>query len=368
MTPSASSASAPRHPPLALPQGDVTFALLKNGDLVASAPSRDKLIGRNRVTHSHLAQETGFPLLAPGHGEHPRLYVLAPTAGRDTIAVVDPTRLRVTERWRLPRSVAYRAVVVGPRSDKLYVFGNRANGKATMGLGEDAVVTVVLPHSGEVLWSQTVRRAGGRDWYVYAGGVSPDEKRLLLSYHGADTTGIDVVELAGGSHTRCEPAGPRRPSQACLVTHGDFVLYHGRVIATIGEPPKIREVTLDGRVIRSYDSRLRGNHLMEFAADLPHDKIYPIGSCDYSGGLSVIDLTTGSTHVLVPASWNKTGDGSKTDVCGSRARYLPGAHAIALAAVDSLRYADARTGAVQHSVHLPAEVADLVVMTPTGPR
>jgi hypothetical protein len=280
------------------PAEGVTFVLLKNGQLVGSVPSHGRLIQQTKVANSRLV-DAGFPLLAADAGRH-RMYALTSFArGRDAVVVVDPARLTVTDRWQLPATVRDRAVVVGPRTGRLYLFGNRRDGKAETGPGQDALVTVVSPATGRVLQRWTVRRAGGRAWLVYAGGVSADERHLFLSYHGSGTTGIDVVTLRDGSHTRCRPKTSWPSGTACLATHGDFTTYRGQVLATTGEPQRLLKLTMTGKVLRTYRTKLKGNHLMEFAADLTHPRIWPIGPCGYTGGLSVINLTTGHTRVLV---------------------------------------------------------------------
>lgn len=366
--PSSTSSSDEERSDAARPGGDAVFAILKNGQLVAAVPDRSHLVGQIRVTESPLAR-SGFPLLAADQSRR-RLYVLTPlTHQRDAIVVVNPTRLTVVARWQLPRNVSYRAVVVGSDTGRLYLFGNRRDGRAEMGPGEDALITVLSPSTGDVLQTWTVRRAAGHDWFVYAGAVSAGAHQLVVSYHGPDTTGIDVISLNGAKHTRCRPKTPRSAGTACLATHGDFTVYHGQIFATTGFPDRLLKLTLTGKVLHTYRTKLPGNHLMEFAADLDHHLLWPIGPCGYAGGISVIDVVRDKTRVLMPPGQ------TKDNVCGSRVRFLRGDQDLVVAAnpapaptgdsaPSSLIFINAENASSRQRVQLPAPVEDLLTVSP----
>lgn len=235
----------------------------------------------------------------------------------DRLIALDPTTGRQRAEWELPGGVAYRSLAVGTRTGVVYLFGNRPSGRATLGTGQDAVVTVLDAQSGRVIRSWTARSADGRDWSVYRGEVSADEQRVFLSYHGSDTTGVDWFTLRGQTLTRCRPPAP---DLACIDSHGDFTPYGSGLLVATGLSA-IKQVGLRGRVIRRYDTDLRGNHLMGFALDRERKRLYAVGSCGYVGGLSMVQLSTGATRRLAPRL-PKTRDSEAAlpanGVCGER--------------------------------------------------
>lgn len=137
-----------------------------------------------------------------------------------------------------------------------------------------------------------------------------------------------------------------------------------------GDPHRIVEFTFGGQVVNTFHSGLEGNHVMEFAVDPSHSRIYPIGPCEYAGGLSRIDLSSGTTRLLVPPSQNPVNEPPK--VCGSRARMLPGRGTLVLAATSGVPhgekaaaaalFVDAQSGRVEQRVPLPAPAADLLAL------
>lgn len=95
------------------------------------------------------------------------------------------------------------ALAIGPRSGRLFVFGS---------LG--AHVVQLDPETGEQRGRLDVPLLPGRDWHVYNGAVSSDERRLYISYHGGDTTGIDWFDLTADGWRRC--AIDTRPGNGCV--------------------------------------------------------------------------------------------------------------------------------------------------------
>jgi hypothetical protein len=145
-----------------------------------------------------------------------------------------------------------------------------------------------------------VHPAGGRDWVVYSASVSPDEQRMLVSYHGARTTGADVLRLAGGGGlTGCGLARAAEGTGRVTEVHGLAIDTGGLVIATDGQ--QVIELSdSGGAVLRPWDPGLPGNHVMEFARGAGA-RLYVVGSCGYTGGMSSLDMLRGQTRVLVPA-------------------------------------------------------------------
>src|SRR5439155_5294524 len=103
------------------------------------------------------------------------------------------------------RGGVFRSLAVGPITGRLYLSGNRAG---------RVVVMVLDPDTGTVLTDWTARERDGRDWSVYQGAVSDDERDLFISYHGTNTTGIDRFTIVGDGLQRCR--GGRRPNAGCL--------------------------------------------------------------------------------------------------------------------------------------------------------
>jgi hypothetical protein len=227
------------------------------------------------------------------------LFVLASEAnGRALVAAVDTFTLKLTATFELGRDLRYRGIAVGPRTARLYLFANRDS---------DAVVRVLDPGTGDTQdW--LARASNGRNWYVYQGGVSADESALFISYHGADTTGIDRFDIQPTGLARCNI--PSAPESGCFRTHGSFALFGNELFAATGQPFVTALDAKTGAKRRDYHLGLEGNHLMEFAID-PTAGVYAVGSCGYNRGLAVADLASHQFQVLVPP-------GQSSPICGER--------------------------------------------------
>jgi len=354
-------AAAAAPPPAAAPP--VVVALLAGkpqravraptGAIVAShalTPALTGTIFRFRFVGDHL--------LAPSRDGR-TLYALAPSdpPGVDHLAVVDTVSAGVRARYALPPGVAFSALAVGPVSGRLYLFGTPTHATG-------ALVAVADPRTGRVLARWAVHRGDTGDWFVYQGAVAPDERALYLSYHGSDTTGIDRLVLTGRGLRPCRSANP--PHVGCIWTHGGFALYGPGLLATTGEGP-IEEIDGAGRVVHRFDPRLPGNHLTEFALDARAGRLYVVGPCGYTGGMSVVTLATARTRVLVPLS----PPGQAPTFCGDRFALGPrnllavGETAAALPQLGlpgAVLLVDARTGAVRRTVTTPAEPVDVFVV------
>ena len=232
------------------------------------------------------------PLLAAAPGDRAVVVLVRkPAPGRDRVAVVDAASLATRCSYPLEADVRYSGLLVG-RSGRLYAFGNRQAG----GSGRwDAVLTIVELETGAVLASETVReaergkwRGWGTDWFAYGGALSADERRLILSYHGRDTTGADLFRISAGSRVaasgraerRCRGRGTRWP---CGPGRTDIPRVHGAVAAVgtgfVGTAGEWGLLRLDrrGRVVRRM-SLMPGDHLMDFALDGARSPLY-VSSC-----------------------------------------------------------------------------------------
>lgn len=276
----------------------------------------------------------------------------APPSQPNQIALIKATSLQLERMVLLPASAgSIRSVVVGAVTGRIYVFGDRE---------QDATLTVLDAGTGTVLNLWTLRGGDGRDWLVYQGAVSADEQRVFASYHGTDTTGIDWFTLIPQGVQRC-PA--TMATGGCLRTHGGFLLEGEHIVATTGEP-EILVLSLDGQVQGTYDTKLVGNHLMEFAIDGQMHRLYALGPCGYLGGVSVLPLLAsgapqGAATVLAPA------------VCGERLTLVtPGRIAVTETRVTvpnptipgSVVFLDTTSGTVVARIAVPAEPIDVLTL------
>lgn len=298
------------------------------------------------------------------------LYVLVPwtRATRQVVTAVDLASLQIRERFRLPRGLAYRSVVAGSRSGRLYVVGNRP-AVNEVPAPTDAVVTVLDPASGAVLSTWNVREADGHFWWVLDAAVSDDERRLYISYHGGCaaesdlcTTGADWLDIGGDRARRCQRQ--TYPYGGCMGrVHGSVAVYEGGVVAATGEAPII-QIDRRGRMVQSWKSGIPGNHLMQFALDRKGRVLYALGSCGYRGGLSRIDLESGRSRVTGYRTSRASGG-----VCGERLALGPESLIVVASnptpvpqgSPSSLLFVDARTGSVIRSVATPVESLDVLV-------
>jgi DNA-binding beta-propeller fold protein YncE len=274
-----------------------TYALLANNHLlVADAATGTAITELTLPGPAAVAAPLRALALSSDRGS---LFVLVSEAnGRALVAAIDTQTVKVTATFELGRDLRYRGIAIGPRTARLYLFANRES---------DAVVRVLDPSNGGTQdW--LARASNGRYWYVYQGDVSADESALFISYHGADTTGIDRFDIQPTGLARCNI--PSAPESGCFRTHGSFALFGNELFAATGQPFVTALDAKTGVKRRDYQLGLEGNHLMEFAID-PTAGIYAVGSCRYNRGLAVADLASHQYQVLVPP-------GQLSPICGER--------------------------------------------------
>jgi hypothetical protein len=364
--PSATATQSPTSTPA--PRTTTIVTLLADNHLLAVTTDPAQVVADLRLgpVPDPLGVSHAMALTADGS----TLYLLVPRGADqpqtpDQLVTFDlPTR-HVRARHLLDTVTSYRSLALGPRSGQLYLFGNRHQAA-----GQAAVVAVVDPASGTIRSRWTIRPASGRTWLVYRGVVSDDERRLVVSYHGPDTTGADVLTNTGGRLRRCAAAAP--PGAGCLAdVHGDIILASGRLLATTGDPRQVEAWTLDGRLRARWDSGLSGNHLTELAVNAATRRLYAIGSCGYTGGLSVIDLDRGRARRLAAPTPGGGGAGApQPPICGERIETGPG-DLLSVARTSrpvpnpqspgALLLIDARDGRLLHTVSTPSEPVDLLV-------
>jgi hypothetical protein len=284
--------------------------------------------------------------------------VSSPPTKPQSITVVSLARLRVVARLTLPQGTLFRSLTVGPRTGRLYLAGNRfAEGTTELGAQqEDAVAAVVDAKTGGLIFANTIREAGGRNWMVLASAISPDERYLFVTYHGDDTTGGDWLSISDNSLDRC--ATRVRPNTGCLDFHGSVAAYRGNILAAT-EENRLLDLALDGRVLRKWSIGLPRNHLMWITLDPSRGLVAVAGSCGYSGGLSAINLARAKRTVF---------DYPSRKLCGERVAWsgssiLAIAHnplPVASGSPSDLLFFNTRRHRITRLVTTPAEVLDII--------
>jgi hypothetical protein len=204
------------------------------------------------------------------------------------------------------------SIDVGARTGHLYLFGET-----------NFAVTVVDPRTGAALEHIMNPRHARYPLTVFAAGVSSDEKRLYVSYHG-NGSGIDVATRTGSTWAPCAPS--RLPTNGCLETHGGFVALPGRVFATTGGP-EVDEFDDANRLVARFDTGLGNDHLMGIAIDPAREQLYAAGGCRGAGGLSAISIARRATpprpRILEPAG--------TYSICGDYLSVSPDGNTLAIA-------------------------------------
>lgn len=354
----------------------LAFALLADNRLFAVSLADGRVLAQRRLgPPPPLGVRGEWWRSADGHylalsKDGHTLYAIVPgvapgrLGGTDHLAVIDAATVGVRAVYPLIRGLAFHSAAVGGRTGRLYLFGNRTVGGSFAISPADAVVSVVDPSTGTVLANWTAKKARGYTHFTYRGLVSPNERKLFISYHGFDTTGVDAFTISRRGLQRCQspccqpPYGPR---DGCIPGHGNMELYGDGLLVSEGNGP-IYEIGAHGRVRRTFDSGLKHNHLLEFTVDRHTDRLYAVGSCLYDGGVSALDLRTGRARILVHEP--------NYDICGERSALASSSLLVIAKTVGvipqigikgHLLFLDSHTGQVQRSVPTPAEPVDVLV-------
>jgi hypothetical protein len=261
----------------------------------------------------------------------------------------------VLTRYELPGAVTWRRLAVGPRTGRLYLAGDVAGERRNeLGHVELNVRLLVLSPDGERLSHERIREAVGHDWYVSWLTVAEDETSVLVTYHGSDTTGADIVRL-----DPVRPCRDRTPeSGACLArNHGRAQWIDDGILAATGQPA-LAILDATGHVVRELPTGLRDVHLMQFK--LAGDIAYAFGNCLQGAGLARVPLERGRSHLLVRDACGDTATllDDSTLVLGGRWNRDPygrGSDA-------RLLFVDLEAGKVQRSVRLPEDPADVLAL------
>lgn len=308
----AAPSAGPPATPSRLPAGSVLLALLADDRLVAVAP-RTGAVVRQTVLPAATAGQTGHLLAVDPTGRQAYALIPRQPAAPDQLAVIETRTLSQPSTVPLDPGTHYRSLAVGERTGRLFLFGNRSD--AT---GESAWVSV-LDADRRHVGSWMLRPANGHRWTVYSGSVAPDERHLAVSYHGADTTGADVVTSAGAGWSPCGTATSKSGAGCSSDVHGRVVAAAGGVFASTGDGDRMLLLDYGGRIVRSWDPALPRNHLMEF--DVAAGTVLVVGPCTYSGGLTELTTGTGKVTALArPGPPGMTGEQrlAAGTICGER--------------------------------------------------
>jgi hypothetical protein len=228
-----------------------------------------------------------------------------PAPGRDRVEIVDADTLKTRCSHPLQEGVRYTGLLLG-RSGRLYAFGNR---EARSQRRRHAVVTTLDAGTGSILGGGILRRSDrGRrpalDWFIYGAALGSGERTIAVSYHGGNTTGVDLFRISpDGSRVRHPGKWPcaRRPDGSCSTGATDQGLAHGGVaavrsgfVATAGEHGLLR-LDARGRLVGRTEVR-PVTHLMDFASD-GRSLIY-MGRCGERPAIQRFDVARDRLEII----------------------------------------------------------------------
>jgi hypothetical protein len=177
-----------------------------------------------------------------------------------------------------PRRFSLKSLGFGSNSQSVYVIGDDHN--------ELLVLRLTASLEPRDVFTARLEPAD-KEWTLYQASVAADERRIFVSYHGTDTTGVDWFDVDGSRLVRCTKR--QRPNVGCISgAHGGFALVDGGLIVATGLR-WLEEVDQEGHETRRYDTALEHTHLMQFWFEGSTKDIYSVSSCGSGGsGLSVI--------------------------------------------------------------------------------
>jgi hypothetical protein len=288
---------------LAQPAGSVRVVILLADNTLVITPLR----GPRRLT-LHLGRHRRGKVpppraLAKGRlSGHAVVFVLVNGQTNSRIAVAVDNGA-VIARYALPDARRYAALI--RVRDSLYAFGNDSKRRAI-------VVRIIAGGVAQIVHV-------GRKAFVYDGAVDARARYAVISYHGARSTGADVIPLTPGGPSCLH--GPT-PSDGCLEIHGAVVARGNLVLATFGGEG-LRIIRLDGTIVRTLPVPLKDNHFVAMAISPRGLAVLP-GSRGYDGGIATVNATTGRVRIVVPAP-KRHGDGTFGSAlgCGDNAALGP---------------------------------------------
>ncbi|MFL5962165.1 MAG: hypothetical protein ACJ757_04655 [Gaiellaceae bacterium] len=199
---------------------------------------------------------------------------------------------------RLPKRWSARAVSIGAKTGRLYIAYNIETLKRGRRDPLRSAHLAVFASDGSRPVADTLLRSnGGRSWLIWSLSLDPAERRAYITYHGSDTTGLDVATVDGATIHNCRTAGDSRGGGCWTHPHGLGLAGEDDVVASTGSQT-IEVYDTSGTLIRSLDTGLENNHLMEFALDRAGDRLFAVGSCGYVPGFAVVGYSMGVRQLL----------------------------------------------------------------------
>jgi PQQ-like domain len=274
------------------------------------------------------------------------IYAVAPAEGtRPVLFAVDAATGRLRFTLDLPDGLEARVPVPDPARGRVYLLASRAAGRAG---GRQAIVVVVDLGARQVLSAVPVSPDDGRHWLPYDGMLVAGSGRLAISYHGEDTTGVEILDAATLRPVPC--AAP------CMQVHGRIEAYADGLAAATGNE-ELLLLTVDGRVTRRLNTQLARNHLMEFDVDGERQAVYAVGPCGYVGGLARTDTASGTTRLIRPP-----GSTVEDQVCGDRVAVAEDGSAVAVTGDGKIQVVDVGNGKILRTGSVGATVIDAAVV------
>lgn len=346
------------------------IALLLDGRVVSFTPSSGAIKAEMSFGRRRFEFAGGRFLARSQNGL--TLYALLPPTVKDrtqAVAVIGLDKsgtMRLRRRIALPSGVVFHVLLIGRKTGRIYLVGNRPLTDNTGPQPEDAVAAAIDRGSHVASSVELLRASEGRDWQVFDASITASEEYLYVSYHGnclpsrpeLCTTGADWFATGRGGFRQCPDDSD--PQAGCLSrVHGRVEPYRGSVLATTGDGPLIT-VDRAARRVRTWPTGIPGNHLLQFA--VAERRAFVVGSCAYRGGLGVIPLRGENGAQSRPRHRRDRG------LCGERIkpdgpRLLVAKNA---APVPDLRRAavlvvDVRTLHIIRAVRMPYELLDFLV-------
>lgn len=284
-----------------------------------------------------------------------RRRIIALTSDRTSVVAVDLATFTLSATSKSV-GARFRSVVIGPVSGSPYLVGDS---------GAWLTVVRLAPGLESVMATWRYRLDQNYDdWYVHDAGVSTSEDRVFVSYHGAQTGGLDWFDISGDSLIRCTIRMHR--SRGCISAHGSFVQAMGTIFAAKGGR-LIARIERD-TMWSGYDTGLDRSHVMEIAIDTLTQRIVAVDQCYLSGSAAVVDLRTPAR----PASQLLGNDlgfphgAFRTGVCGERIDAFGGYFVVSKDQV--VQVLDIMTGRGISIIPAGGKVVDLMLVPSSGRR
>lgn len=345
------------------PRPGTAFVLLADNRLVKIDLATGAVLAKEVLARAPRSHSAGRYLAFNG-----RVFVLA-RGNVPVLAEIDIETARPQRRHALDRRLEYWALAAGTRSRRLYVFATRAGTRVgEFGRERSAVVAVFAPDGTTTFKTRTLHGFDGREWVPYAGTVSPDERYLAVTYHGADTSGADLFTLPEVAPARCRAPPP--PGSGCVQrAHGAAAFYGRRLLYATGGPA-LESAAFGGTATHRWMTDLGEQHIMEFALDARRELANVAGACGYGTGIVEADLDRTTVRALGDAS-----AGGRSNVCATRIALADNDHVVVAiterpvpnpARRGAIALVSRATGRIVRTVNTEAEPVDVLVLPLRG--